>query len=414
MNIYDNGITLISLVISIIVIFLLSIISFDMLLGENGILTEAKDARIVKKLSEDLFDFQSNMVKERLNNRNAKLKLIEILSRVNKDNKKYSLNFFEDLDDNVASISNIEIQMINSRTDPKIKLNGDVFLNNNIRGKIKLTENVEKILLKALEFGDFDVTVYDGNLEFDEKLMLVTVSSNSNHPVFWVNQFGEILGFCKEIYFSPIGGERFEIIELDLLNLVNGVDKIYDLFNNRCPIHEGTYFTRIENGWLCIGNAQYYSKTFDLILNDEMKIKMRGVSIQEYGLYIGKTLEELKNSPIKFSFKRMSNENLIGDDNFISIEKNGSKIKIGNNDLVNIEQENNGIYEEYYYILSDDIIRQLMENERLNMIYAKPYIKYKINIEGTDNYSEETYTFNSSIIRTFNIVNPKYDYIKEK
>ena len=141
---------------------------------------------------------------------------------------------------------------------------------------------------------------------------------------------------------------------------------------------------------------------------------MRGVSIQEYGLYIGKTLEELKNSPIKFSFKRMSNENLIGDDNFISIEKNGSKIKIGNNDLVNIEQENNGIYEEYYYILSDDIIRQLMENERLNMIYAKPYIKYKINIEGTDNYSEETYTFNSSIIRTFNIVNPKYDYIKEK
>ena len=64
----ENGITLIALVITIIVLLILAAVSIATLTGENGILTRASDAKVITEISALKEDIDVYVVGEELNN----------------------------------------------------------------------------------------------------------------------------------------------------------------------------------------------------------------------------------------------------------------------------------------------------------------------------------------------------------
>ena len=94
----EKGITLIALVITIIVLIILAGVSIATLTGDNGILTQASDAKIMTEIAEVKERVQTDILGEQAGNNGelTKSKFIEILNRYFKDVPTEE-NFPEDL-----------------------------------------------------------------------------------------------------------------------------------------------------------------------------------------------------------------------------------------------------------------------------------------------------------------------------
>lgn len=102
----NNGITLIALVVTIIVLIILTGISINLLLGENGIITKAKEAKEsakVSELGEKLELVKSGLFIEKEGNI---VKVDDYLEEVQKDNKvDFTINEIDRVDEDNAYIT---------------------------------------------------------------------------------------------------------------------------------------------------------------------------------------------------------------------------------------------------------------------------------------------------------------------
>ena len=88
----EKGITLVALVVTIIVLIILAGVSFNLVLGENGIITRAQEAKKAQEIAEITTSIQLELTERRIQNEGklTNLDVVEVL------NKYGNINYQED------------------------------------------------------------------------------------------------------------------------------------------------------------------------------------------------------------------------------------------------------------------------------------------------------------------------------
>ena len=109
-----RGITLVSLVVTIIVLLILSAVSVAMLTGENGLLTTARDAKIESQKADYRETIELSKVEEGINKKlnRTKINKLEGIYKILRNGEKFK----KDIDDNKASMELID----NDELEPRI------------------------------------------------------------------------------------------------------------------------------------------------------------------------------------------------------------------------------------------------------------------------------------------------------
>ena len=142
-----NGITLIALVVTIIVLLILAGISISMLLGDNGILIKASDTKIQNDKSSIIEDIRIEILGSNIENSGKQVKesqLVEILKKYFDEEEVDKLEIPEDL-----STSNIELTSKEGNY------------------KIKLSEIYEGKITSTWVYNHSEQTVKKGSLKFN-------------------------------------------------------------------------------------------------------------------------------------------------------------------------------------------------------------------------------------------------------
>lgn len=284
-----KGMTLVSLVVSIIVLLILSGVSLNMISGENGIINQAIDAKLMTELSNDLFDMESDITSIRIINLGRKLKITELIDGlVNNGTGKYGVS-------DMTGMHTSDISLSNTRTNPNIAYTGDVYIDNYKRGKIELADIKNRIDIPSLGYGDFAITVNDGSIFYDDDKDECSIISTEDHPVLWVNQDSEIMAFAQTLKFVPYGLlENYEISQLDIFNIDDAFQNIYSNCNNRY-VFSVTFDYRKEPNDIYRLEAFAYHFTKNVEFNvGEKSLTIGGMKVQRAGILYGKTQEELE------------------------------------------------------------------------------------------------------------------------
>lgn len=85
----ENGITLIALIVSIIVMLIISGISINFVLGDNGIISQAQDAKIMTDLSNYLFKLDTDIVSIKFDINKQKYTTYQLLKELENFNSNY-------------------------------------------------------------------------------------------------------------------------------------------------------------------------------------------------------------------------------------------------------------------------------------------------------------------------------------
>ena len=110
----EKGITLVSLVVTIIILLILSGVSVAMLTGENGLLTTARDAKIESQKADYRETIELSKVEEGINKKlnRTKINKLEGIYKILRNGEKFK----KDIDDNKASMELID----NDELEPRI------------------------------------------------------------------------------------------------------------------------------------------------------------------------------------------------------------------------------------------------------------------------------------------------------
>ena len=286
-----KGITLITVVVSIIVLLIISGISVNLVVGDNGLLERAKDAKLLTDLADDLFEMESDMVNIRVGQLGRKLKISEVVDGLIKyAPEKYNVS-------EMVGMHTSDILLSNTKTNPRISYSGNVFINDYIRGKIQLADIINTEELHSSEYGDFTMTVNDGSISYNEDEGECTIHSLEDHPVLWVNQDSQIMAFASHLSFNPYGLlENYEISSLDVFNIDSAYETVKSMCDNKY-VFNMTFDYRKE-----VDEEKYIVEAFGFYFTEnvefssgERTIRMGGMNVERGGIVFAKTKEELED-----------------------------------------------------------------------------------------------------------------------
>lgn len=208
----ERGITLIALVISIIVMMIIAGISINAIVGDNGIIAQAQDAKIMTELSDILFDLESDILKIKMNKMKYKMSTREIFRELSLLDGKY--NWQVNLDPNTFQITGMELSIVaNKINNVKIAITGDILVDNYKRGNVQLSEYITD-----LDVGNSKVRAIDSNikianskvvLEMDKSLDEVYSEREKPNATFWFNEESELVAISDAFRFNPIDGINY-------------------------------------------------------------------------------------------------------------------------------------------------------------------------------------------------------------
>ena len=206
MNFENNkGITLMALIVSVIVLLMIAGISIDAVVGDNGIIAQAQDAKIMTQLSEELFDMESDItsirienVKKKKNSEKVKMKVLEVINALHA-NPKYTVYMKK----SVLGVRGFDIRKNDSTVDMQVSLNGDVYLDNYKRGKIQIAELTESKEIPA-KYGKIAITANDSTYEYDSSKNIVQLKSTDDKINFWLDANSDIFSFSKVLRIYPL------------------------------------------------------------------------------------------------------------------------------------------------------------------------------------------------------------------
>ena len=215
----QKGLTLIALIVSIIILLIIAGISITFVLGEDGIIAQAQEARIMSELSDTMFDIESDVLYIKTEQKNFKLnsnELIKFMTHYMSEKYKYDRN-----KDNAGIYTYAIIPQNTSFSDLKIAINGDVYLNNYIRGKVELSSNESEIEMDGVIEGKSNIRVIDGNIYLHPDGAVVLepqVDYKDDSAVMWLNSNSEVMAITNIFGFVPVGLFDYEIscLEMDL------------------------------------------------------------------------------------------------------------------------------------------------------------------------------------------------------
>lgn len=191
----NKGITLITLIVTIIVLLILSAVTINSIVGENGIISRARESQIVTAIADTMFDLESNIVDINIDRiaTTPKYTATEMMIELTKrgllaENEDSFLT---------GSSSNLLVQSDIKRTTLKglsLGYNGDLWFENYKRGKIQLSQQTETIYSNDKKT---KIVVIDGTIErleqIDDKTYMLHSLKDRNDFACWVNQYGEIV-----------------------------------------------------------------------------------------------------------------------------------------------------------------------------------------------------------------------------
>ena len=222
-----SGITLIALVITIIVLLILAVVSINAVVGDNGVISNAIESKIVTAIANIIFDVESNVVDINTDNILEKRKIIatEMMKKLEEKNiLKSGLNTDLFLK---GSTSLMQSEINDNRLVPvDLSYNGDVWYNNYKRGKILLSSQTNTIYSTN---GRTKITVIDGTVEevIENYKYYLRGLEDRDDFVCWVNGYGEIVSPYKNtvVYINIPREEEFTAIYDE--DIKNGLDLRY-------------------------------------------------------------------------------------------------------------------------------------------------------------------------------------------
>lgn len=193
----EEGITLVALVITIIVMLVLARISMDAIVGDNGILRQAQEAKILTALSNVMFNLESNIVDIKLSDMNKSYTSSEMLQELSNRNLLTIVNYKL----KQGKIKNEEL------SDPILNFNGDIWVNNYKRGKVQLSK-----IVNELEIYKSKILVNDGNIDRfgsdDSIVYKVSALDARDDFACWVNQYGEVISSYPDTFLVSSSIDR--------------------------------------------------------------------------------------------------------------------------------------------------------------------------------------------------------------
>ena len=208
----NNGITLIALVITIIVLLILAGVSIAMLTGQNGILTQAQNAKNATEQAQKQEENILNSYEDIINGNYIEIKQVTdenpgVLEGTGTDTDPYTINSIEDL---VVFASNVT--------------NGTTYEGQTVELGLNLDFNSDKSYVEPLRT-DYAEYGYDGEL----KTLLTTgkgfkpigkydVQEGTNENIVSQNNFEGVFdgndNVIKNLYINKVGENKIEEIGL--------------------------------------------------------------------------------------------------------------------------------------------------------------------------------------------------------
>ena len=236
-NTKEKGIVLIALVVTVIILLMIGMFIYEKAIGENGIIEQSKEAKLITELSSVLLDIESDIVELKQENIDKKLSIVDIFYNLtHKDSETYEI---QSATSNYGSIFFDVCRKDDRVGNLRIKFNGDVYIDNYKRGKINISENIQEIDFMNSYWGTSKVSIIDGTPTVDYGNHYVKVQKNNiygeNETKFtswWVNQFGEVMATAPEFKFLPSGLMDYEISNIPMWFLKFESDEYIETMGN--------------------------------------------------------------------------------------------------------------------------------------------------------------------------------------
>lgn len=261
----NKGITLIALVVTVIVLIILSGVVITMLMGESGILTQVKNAKIVTEISQ---------IKEEWNIKKTELKMQEIntedINVYGEDVKKYVTSIPDNLIKKISIVKGELAYDINQCSEKEQLMLKSNYGFKAIGDKVAPYGSIEK----KIKDGKAQITVYSADDESDvDEIILPNGSSKKiqydTENILVKGTLFKAEGITKESlgkYFKNItideNNKIAEVSEVDKYNVVldlNGYGQPHNYeFLNKC----------FENGKNLITSGNDSTKKLSIIKNN--------------------------------------------------------------------------------------------------------------------------------------------------
>ena len=252
----DKGITLIGLVITIIILLILAGVSISTILDENGILAKAQEASMLTKLSDIIFNIESDLLETKMEHFDKKLPttaVLEVLSTLKPDT--YHLN--------IGGNNNIGLSTLNLflKDSPipnlTFSLTGDVYVDNYKRNKIQFSDIYEEREAKDLWYGNSNIKINDGSIHVDNNDFVTATYFIDYINMPWINSNNEIVAWTNNYTFFPTGITNYDIATYD----ASWLDNIHDMVDNRYAIFTTVNCTLKNNNLLFENQVFHFLKT---------------------------------------------------------------------------------------------------------------------------------------------------------
>ena len=377
----DNGITLIALVISIIIMLILANISINAIMGENGIIAQARDARLMTELSNELFKLESEIVSSKIAHKGQKMPTRTILGEID----DVSIFFLS----RGNGVNQAELRLDNSiLEDMHIALNGDVYLNNYKRAKIALSE-----LINTIEFDDgTKATAIDAEIN-QESNGFVSIKNNiysgvymdnektlkyGNYDVIWTDENEQVVSISKEYNFYPIGFKDYEILNYPIMSLEKMQQSIENKYLINCSSE--MRYDAAEKKYFVEADVFHYLEDTNLNLGQtrtfEIPVTMNDEEESSAFLHIaGET--------------KVGGTTITGIKLILSADMSFSQSYSASvtNTYANYTTNTYGV-KQYYFNLSEENIKQIAKALGVNRLYYTILVKYRA--WAYNRYNEET------------------------
>ena len=274
-----KGVTLIALVISIIVMMIIAGISINAVVGDNGIIAQAQDAKMMTELANILFDLESDRINIKIRNKNQRLSKTNYIGGLNDIGKSCTMAYSFSRYGLVSASMVMEDSRI---PNMKISMNGDVFVDNYKRGNVQISEyeEVEEV------FENMPIKVSDTRIEIDEAKVTLFAndsarSSLNSFDVVWVDENSEVMAIRNGFSFYPSNLRGYAITNLSVVN-----DEVIQALNNKMIINPITRCVTMNGSCYVETTVFHYMLNKNLVFCSEENGSIVGKIASTYGSMI--------------------------------------------------------------------------------------------------------------------------------
>lgn len=380
-----------------------------------GIIARAREAAILTELSNSMFELEDAIVSVNIDNlKRGKLTSTETMYALS--NRKYITinNNSIRLEDTDRIVGLVQNATLNNPKLPEtiISFNGDVWVDNYKRGKLRLTDlqqtiNGEKIITSKRDYLDkTSFTVINGTTDYDGISYACKISPISTRDDFiaWVDKYGNLVSVKPDInvfvpcfedaeYIAVFGGENYIDGETDYSDIMinNLQDTAHRTYRILAELDENFVPTIFDTASVKSDEIIFDLQSYFFFNNEDMEktVVSNNAGVLTY---------ELKNRGVclyDFSINFSDNpDNLIGgNDKFLAITYG-----IDNYYFANEEDDNYFIAREIASV-DLDLIKESFGQD-IKGIY------YSVDVEGVTNdtyegldLSDDSYYWSNSMIK---------------